>query len=172
LLRGAFFAAVSPAAAGAWPRVEAAKQAVDPPTIKLSLADFLPQALSFAAGSRARSECAMTLGEQPEQRTMRIRALLGARLGTAAMLAGASMLPAAASAQTAQPAQPAPTTPAPTTAAAPTREALQQQLDAQNAKNEALRQRIAKLEDMLKTDVCNNPEAEALLKAEQQAPPR
>jgi cell division protein FtsB len=100
---------------------------------------------------------------------MRIRALFAARLGIAAMLAGTSMLPATASAQTAQP---APTPPAPTTAAAPTREALQQQLDAQNAKNDALRARIAKLEEMLKTDVCNNPEAEALLKAEQQSPPR
>ena len=100
---------------------------------------------------------------------MRIRALLRARLGIVAMLAGALLLPAAASAQTAQP---APTPPAPTTAAAPTREALQQQLDAQNAKNDALRARIAKLEEILKTDVCNNPEAEALLKAEQQTPPR
>ena len=103
---------------------------------------------------------------------MRIRALLRARLGIVAMLAGALLLPAAASAQTAQTAQPAPTPPAPTTAVAPTREALQQQLDAQNAKNDALRARIAKLEEMLKTDVCNNPEAEALLKAEQQTPPR
>ena len=103
---------------------------------------------------------------------MRIRALFRAQLGIVAMLAGALLLPVAASAQTAQTAQPAPTPPAPTTAAAPTREALQQQLDAQNAKNDALRARIAKLEEMLKTDVCNNPEAEALLKAEQQTPPR
>lgn len=62
--------------------------------------------------------------------------------------------------------------PAPAAAPAPTREALQQQLDAQNARNDQLRQRIAKLEEVLKTDVCNNPEAEALLKAEQQAAPR
>ena len=103
---------------------------------------------------------------------MRIRALLRARLGIVAMLAGALLRPAAASAQTAQMAQPAPTPPAPTTAVAPTREALQQQLDAQNAKNDALRARIAKLEEILKTDVCNNHDAEALLKAEQQAPPR
>lgn len=60
----------------------------------------------------------------------------------------------------------------PAAAPAPTREALQQQLDAQNARNDQLRQRIAKLEEVLKTDVCNNPEAEALLKAEQQAAPR
>ncbi len=87
------------------------------------------------------------------------------------LLAATLVLPAAASAQTSQP-QTAPGPPAQPPAAAPTREALQQQLDAQNAKNEALRQRIAKLEEMLKTDVCTNPEAEALLKAEQQSSPR
>ena len=61
----------------------------------------------------------------------------------------------------AQSAPAAPPAPAASPAPAPSREALQQQLDAQNAKNEQLRQRIAKLEEVLKTDVCNNPEAEA-----------
>jgi hypothetical protein len=51
--------------------------------------------------------------------------------------------------------------------AAPTREELQSQLNAQNARNEALRQRIARLEAVLKTDVCTNPEAAALLQGEQ-----
>ncbi|MFO1153252.1 MAG: hypothetical protein U1E42_06255 [Rhodospirillales bacterium] len=101
---------------------------------------------------------------------MRSRLGAGARPGWAAMLAVACVvLPASAPAQTAQSPQAAPSAPA---ATAPSREALQQQLDAQNARNETLRQRIAKLEEMLKTDVCNNPEAEALLKAEQQASPR
>jgi hypothetical protein len=91
----------------------------------------------------------------------------------AATVTVALMVPAWASAQSAQTGQAAPPAPPPpASAAAPSREALQQQLDAQNAKNEALRQRIAKLEEILKTDVCNNPEAEALLKAEQQAQPR
>ncbi len=104
-----------------------------------------------------------------------IRVFAKMRLRLAAIVAGALLLPAAVMAQTAptgQPAPPAAVPTAPAPAAAPSREALQQQLDAQNAKNEALRQRIAKLEEMLKTDVCNNPEAEALLKAEQQAAPR
>lgn len=39
---------------------------------------------------------------------------------------------------------------------------LEQQLQEQQAKNEALRQRIAELEKILATDVCNNPEAAAL----------
>ena len=92
---------------------------------------------------------------------MRTHSLAGPCLAVTA-LAAAVALTQGSAAQTAVP-------PAP---AAPTREALQQQLDAQNAKNEQLRQRIAKLEEVLKTDVCNNPEAEALLKAEQQAAPR
>ena len=36
---------------------------------------------------------------------------------------------------------------------------LEQQLQEQQAKNEALRARIAELEKLLATDVCNNPEA-------------
>ncbi len=49
------------------------------------------------------------------------------------------------------------------------RAALEQQLKEQQAKNEALKERIAKLEAVLKTDVCNNPEAEAILKQESAA---
>lgn len=41
---------------------------------------------------------------------------------------------------------------------------LEQQLAEQQARNEALRQRITKLEQVLSTDVCNNPEAAAILK--------
>ena len=89
---------------------------------------------------------------------MRIPSLAGSVILTAvALLAFTGM----GAAQTAPPAS-----------ATPTREELQKQLDAQNARNEELRQRIARLEAVLKTDVCNNPEAEALLKAEKQAPPR
>ena len=106
---------------------------------------------------------------------MRVGASVGRRVRTAAIMAATALLPAAAVAQTAaQPGSPAgpASSSAPTPATVPTREELQQQLDAQNAKNETLRQHIAKLEAVLKTDVCNNPEAEALLKAEQQSPPR
>lgn len=46
-----------------------------------------------------------------------------------------------------------------------TREALEQQLKEQEGLNAALKERIAKLEAVLKTDVCTNPEAEALLNA-------
>lgn len=46
-----------------------------------------------------------------------------------------------------------------------TREALEQQLKEQESLNAALKERIAKLEAVLKTDVCTNPEAEALLNA-------
>lgn len=50
----------------------------------------------------------------------------------------------------------------------PTREALEQQLQEQQAKNQALKQRIEKIEALLKTDVCANPAAaEAVLKEAQ-----
>lgn len=48
---------------------------------------------------------------------------------------------------------------------------VQQQLEEQKAKNEALRARIAKLEEVLKSDVCANPEAAKLLGEEGTAPP-
>lgn len=48
---------------------------------------------------------------------------------------------------------------------------VQQQLEEQKAKNEALRARIAKLEAVLKSDVCANPEAATLLGEEGAAPP-
>ena len=47
---------------------------------------------------------------------------------------------------------------------------VQQQLEEQKATNEALRARIAKLEEVLKSDVCANPEAAKLL-GEDAAPP-
>jgi cell division protein FtsB len=51
------------------------------------------------------------------------------------------------------------------------REQLEQQLKEQQAKNEVLKQRIDKLEAILKTDICADPAAaEALLK-ETQPPP-
>jgi hypothetical protein len=105
-------------------------------------------------------------GENGGIAAMGMRVIARTWPGVAGIVAVALMAPASSSAQTAQTGQATPP------AAAPSREALQQQLDAQNARNEALRQRIAKLEEMLKTDVCNNPEAEALLKAEQQVQPR
>ncbi len=40
---------------------------------------------------------------------------------------------------------------------------LEEQLAAQQAKNETLRRRIAALEEVLKTDVCKNPDAAKLL---------
>jgi hypothetical protein len=50
------------------------------------------------------------------------------------------------------------------------REVLEQQLKEQQARNEGLKQRIEKLEAILKTDVCADPQAaEALLK-ESEAP--
>lgn len=48
---------------------------------------------------------------------------------------------------------------------------VQQQLEEQKAKNEALRARIAKLEEVLKSDVCANPEAAKLLGEEGASPP-
>lgn len=47
---------------------------------------------------------------------------------------------------------------------------VQQQLEEQKAKNEALRARIAKLEEVLKSDVCANPEAATLLGEEGAVP--
>ena len=59
----------------------------------------------------------------------------------------------------------------PVPAAAQTaREVVQQQLKEQEARNEALKQRIEKLEAILKTDICANPEAAELLLKETQAP--
>lgn len=49
--------------------------------------------------------------------------------------------------------------------------ALQQQIETQKAVNEALRAKIAKFEQVLKTDVCSNPEAAKLLEEEKSAPP-
>jgi len=51
-------------------------------------------------------------------------------------------------------------------AQSPTEEAasLQEQLAAQQARNEELRRRIAALEEVLQTDVCKNPEAVKLLR--------
>ena len=48
---------------------------------------------------------------------------------------------------------------------------VQQQLEEQKAGNEALRARIAKLEEVLKSDVCANPEAAKLLGEEGATPP-
>lgn len=47
---------------------------------------------------------------------------------------------------------------------------LQDQLAEQQAANEALRSRITKLEEVLKSDVCTNPEAEKLLEQERASP--
>ena len=49
-------------------------------------------------------------------------------------------------------------------------EVLEQQLKEQQARNEDLKQRIEKLEAMLKTDVCADPRAAELLLKEAQAP--
>jgi Tfp pilus assembly protein PilN len=51
------------------------------------------------------------------------------------------------------------------------REVLEQQLKEQEARNELLKQRIEKLEAILKTDVCADPEAAELLLKETEAPP-
>lgn len=51
----------------------------------------------------------------------------------------------------------------PPDAVAEQKASLEQQLAEQQARNEALRQRIAKLEEVLATDVCTNPEAAAVL---------
>lgn len=59
---------------------------------------------------------------------------------------------------------------APQDAVAAEKASLEQQLAEQQARNEALRQRIAKLEEVLATDVCTNPEAAAVL--QQGAAPR
>ena len=70
--------------------------------------------------------------------------------GVAALIAGLSLAGTAgvASAQTAQPAS---------------SQSLEQDLQAQLARNEALREHIAKLEAALEKGVCDNPEAAALL---------
>ncbi len=52
----------------------------------------------------------------------------------------------------------------------PGADGLQQQLDAQKAKNDSLRTRIAKIEEVLKTDVCRNSDAEALLRQDAGSP--
>lgn len=46
---------------------------------------------------------------------------------------------------------------------------LEEQLAAQQAKNEALQRRIASLEAVLKTDVCQNPEAQKLVDGDPEA---
>lgn len=60
---------------------------------------------------------------------------------------------------------------APALLAAQESKTVQQQLEEQKAKNEALRARVAKLEEVLKSDVCANPEAANLLGEEGAAPP-
>lgn len=58
-------------------------------------------------------------------------------------------------------------------AAQETRQDLEQALKAQQAENEALSERIAQIEAMLKTDVCADPQAaEALLEAVETTPAR
>jgi cell division protein FtsB len=52
------------------------------------------------------------------------------------------------------------------------KKSLEQQLQEQQARNEALRQRIAELEKILATDVCTNPEAAAALAAPQGTEPK
>lgn len=47
---------------------------------------------------------------------------------------------------------------------------LQQQIERQKAENEALRAKIAKFEQVLKTDVCTNPEAGKLLEEDKNEP--
>ena len=51
------------------------------------------------------------------------------------------------------------------------REIVEQQLKEQEARNELLKQRIEKLEAILTTDVCADPEAAELVLKETQAPP-
>jgi predicted transposase YdaD len=50
------------------------------------------------------------------------------------------------------------------------REALEQQLKEQEARNEGLRQRIEKLEVILQSDVCADPQAAELVLKETQTP--
>ena len=50
------------------------------------------------------------------------------------------------------------------------REVLEQQLKEQQARNEDLKQRIEKLEAVLRTDVCADPQAAELLLKESEAP--
>ncbi|MGI2323997.1 MULTISPECIES: hypothetical protein [unclassified Methylococcus] len=42
---------------------------------------------------------------------------------------------------------------------------LQEQIEKQKAENEALKAKIARIEQVLKTDVCSNPEAARLLES-------
>lgn len=42
---------------------------------------------------------------------------------------------------------------------------LQEQIEKQKAENEALKAKIARIEQVLKTDVCSNPEAAKLLES-------
>lgn len=48
---------------------------------------------------------------------------------------------------------------------------IQKQIEQQKAENEALRAKIAKFEQVLKTDVCSNPEAAKLLEEDKAEPP-
>lgn len=48
-------------------------------------------------------------------------------------------------------------------------EEIQKKIQAQRAENEQLKAKIAKLEQVLKTDVCANPEAAKLLEADEGA---
>lgn len=57
-----------------------------------------------------------------------------------------------------------------TSSAEEEKKTLEQQLQEQQARNDALRQRIAELEKILATDVCNNPEAAALVERGGSAP--
>lgn len=48
---------------------------------------------------------------------------------------------------------------------------IEKQIEQQKAENEALRAKIAKFEQVLKTDVCSNPEAAKLLEEDKAEPP-
>ncbi len=50
------------------------------------------------------------------------------------------------------------------------REVLEQQLKEQQARNESLKQRIEKIEAILKTDICADPQAAELVLKETQDP--
>ena len=55
--------------------------------------------------------------------------------------------------------------------ASPDAAELQAQIERQRAENQALKAKIDQFEQVLKTDVCNNPEAAKLLEAEAKAEP-
>lgn len=78
-------------------------------------------------------------------------------IGVVAVLA--AVLPVSVSAQAQQRSAPG----TPPDAVAEQKASLEQQLAEQQARNDELRQRIAKLEEVLATDVCTNPEAAAVL---------